>query len=151
MQHRLAVGRLPKKTALAKDADSEEIAKPKAKSAGKKQSFNFDKSIDFYSKSGPSGLNFAEFSAAHPPKNTIHKAVVAVYWLAKELGLDATSVEHVYTAFKTANWVVPSDLVNTLQQAGTKNYLDSKKRDDLRLTTHGENLIEHELKPVVEA
>jgi hypothetical protein len=141
----------PKKTTPANDADGEEGVKPKAKSAGKKQSFTFDKTIDFYDVSGPSKLNFKDFTTAHPPKSVIHKAVVALYWLSKELGLDATSVEHIYTAFKTMDWPVPADLPNTLQQAGTKNYLDSKKRDDLRLTTHGENLVEHELKLVVDA
>lgn len=124
---------------------------PKARGAGKKQSFTFDKSLDFYAKSGPSGLNLKDFATAHPPKNAIHKAVIALYWLSKELGLEATSVEHIYSAFKTMDWPVPSDLPNTLQQAGTKNYVDSKKRDDLRLTTHGENLIEHELKSATEA
>ncbi len=55
------------------------------------------------------------------------------------------TLNHIYTAFKTMAWPVPSDLANASQRAGSKNYLDSKNRDDIGLTTHGENLVEHQL------
>jgi hypothetical protein len=59
--------------------------------------------------------------------------------------MDAVTVGHVYTFFKELNWPTPSDLVNTLQQAGTEGWLDTADAEDLKVTTRGENLIDHQL------
>lgn len=70
---------------------------------------------------------------------------MCVYWLKHEAGVTPVTLSHVYTAFKTINWPIPADLANAIQRAGTKNYVNSKNRDDIGLTTHGENLVEHQL------
>jgi hypothetical protein len=119
----------------------------KRRSAGKKQTLTFDKSIDFYSSSGDLQIPLKEFTEAHPAKSALQKAVVVVYWLTKELQLAPLTVDHVYSAFKTLSWPVPANLLNTLQKAGSENYLDTKKSADIKITTHGENLVEHSLKP----
>lgn len=82
---------------------------------------------------------------AHKPTNLLQKVTVAVYWLSREALVPEVSIDQVYTAFKTMEWPIPNDLANTDQQAGTKNYVDSKNRDNITVTTHGENLVEHEL------
>jgi hypothetical protein len=79
------------------------------------------------------------------PKNVEQKVTVCVYWLKHEAGVTPVTLSHVYTAFKTINWPIPADLANAIQRAGTKNYVNSKNRDDIGLTTHGENLVEHQL------
>ena len=115
------------------------------KSAGKKQTFEFMKDLDFYHKSGPSGLPFKEFVDKHPPGDQKEKVTVAVYWLKNEASEEQVSADMVYTAFKTIGWVVPANLMNAIHKAGSSNYLNSKDRDDIVLTTHGENLVEHQL------
>jgi hypothetical protein len=117
------------------------------RAATKKQTLTFDKSLNFYSTDGELGVNLKGFAEAHPAKNTVQKSVVVVYWLAKELGLSPLSVDHVYSAFKTLGWPIPASLLNTLQKAGTENFLDTKKSADIKLTTHGENLVEFQIIP----
>lgn len=116
-------------------------------STAKKQTLTFDKSLDFYSTSGELGKTLKDFIEGHPAGNVIQKAVVVVYWLSKELAVPEITVDHVYSAFKTLEWPIPSNLLNTLQQAGSKNFLDTKKSTDVKMTTHGENLVEFELLP----
>ena len=113
----------------------------------KKQTLTFDKTLNFYSTDGELAVGLKGFTEAHPAKNAVHKSVVVVYWLAKELGVSPLGVDHVYSAFKTLAWPIPASLLNTLQKAGTENFLDTKKSTDIKLTTHGENLVEFELIP----
>lgn len=116
-------------------------------SSTKKQSFTFDKSLNFYSTSGELGKTLRDFIEAHPASNVVQKSVAVVYWLSKELGQQEIGVDHVYSAFKTLEWPIPSDLLNTLQQAGSKNFLDTKTSTDIKITTHGDNLVEFEMLP----
>jgi hypothetical protein len=45
-------------------------------------------------------------------------------------------------------WRVPADLANTLQYTASKDgWLDTKKMDDIKVTTIGENVVEHDLPP----
>ena len=136
-----------KASGVAGDAEPEKQARRKSNGGSKKQTFTADRDLNFYSKAGPLKTAFKEFVELHSPASNLQKAVVAVYWLKKELEVEEVTIDQVYTAFKTLSWPIPADLANTLQQAGTKNYLDSKKRHDIKLTTHGENLVEQDLKP----
>jgi len=110
--------------------------------AKSKQSFSIDKTLDLHAGS----QNFKDFAVAKQPKNVMEKALVAVYWLTRVLdSADAATLDRVYTCFKHMAWPIPSDLANTTQQAGAKGWLDSRKRDDLRVVVGGENHIEHEM------
>jgi hypothetical protein len=73
-------------------------------------------------------------------KSKTSKKAKSIIAMDKSLNLSA-----VYTFFKTLGWPVPSDLRNTLQQAGTKGWLDTKDSEDIKLTAMGENLVEHTL------
>lgn len=96
----------------------------------------------------PSGKkSAAQFAAEKSPSNVKQKCVVAVYYLRDILEVAKISVSGVYTVFKTLGWVVPADLKNTLQQAGTEGWLDTSDAEDIKLTSMGENLIEHSLPP----
>jgi hypothetical protein len=119
-----------KKTAAAKKSSG---SKPKA-------SFTIDKELDLV---GGGSQSFKDFHESKKPKSVVEKCLISVYWLTRiaTSGKPAT-VDQVYTCFKDASWAVPSDLVNTLQQAGTKGWLDSKKREDLKVVVPGENYVE---------
>ncbi|WP_238963855.1 hypothetical protein KN248_012985 [Mycobacterium paraintracellulare] len=130
--------------------DLGEARKPARRTAGRKQNFEFLKELDFYDKTGPSKLGFKEFVEKHPPKKQEEKVTVAIYWLKHEAGNAQISIDMVYTAFKTVSWPVPSSLSNAIHRAGSLNYLDSKNREDILLTTHGENLVEHQLTATTE-
>ena len=75
----------------------------------------------------------------------LDKITVAVYYLKEEAGEPAVSIDHVYTCFKWMKWKLPNDLTNTIHQAGSKGFLDTRAGNSLQLTPLGENLVEHDL------
>lgn len=117
----------------------------KASKKGKAKSIiALDKGLNL----SPSGKKSAsDFAAEKAPANSMQKCVVAVYYLRDILETEKISVSMVYTVFKTLGWVVPADLKNTLQKAGSEGWLDTSDGEDIRLTSMGENLIEHSLPP----
>ena len=117
---------------------------PKKGSKKAKSIIAMDKSLNL----SPAGkVSAADFASGKAPQNVMQKCVVAVYYLRDIIEMDTITVSAVYTFFKTLSWPVPSDLRNTLQQAGTKGWLDTKDSEDIKLTSMGENLIEHTLPP----
>lgn len=122
---------------------------PKAKSASNGKSTKKTKSIISMDKSlnlSPAGKTSAmQFGSEKSPSNVIQKSVVAVYYLRDVLELEKVTVEGVFTFFKTLTWPVPADLKNTLQQAGTHGFLDTSDNQNIKLTSLGENLVEHDL------
>lgn len=119
--------------------------KPKAKpKSGKKPKSVLKKikELDFHL----AGKNsFSDFVAEKRPTNHKQKSVVALYYFLNTMEVKAVSTNHIYSAFKDAGWVLPSDLVNQLHQAGSEGWLDSANAEDIKLMPKGENLIEHHL------
>lgn len=107
-----------------------------------KSIISMDKSLNL----SPSGkTSAAAFAAEKKPTNAMQKSVVAVYYLRETLGMSAVTVSAVYTFFKTLSWPVPADMRNALQKAGSEGWLDTKNSEDIKLTSMGENLVEHSL------
>lgn len=135
-------------TPAAEDATKPATAskiKPKGKSTKKTKSIiAMNKTLNL----SPSGKRSAiQFESEKAPTSAIQKCVVAAYYLRETIEVDAVSVSDVFTFFKTVGWKVPADLKNTLQQAGTKGWLDTADGEDIKITSMGENLIEHDLPP----
>lgn len=94
----------------------------------------------------PAGKQSAmDFAAEKAPTNVKEKGVVAVYYLRDIIGMEKVTAQAVFTFFKTVMWPVPADLKNVLQQAGTMGWLDTADSEDIKLTSSGENLVEHSL------
>jgi hypothetical protein len=90
--------------------------------------------------------SFADFVAEKQPSSNFEKCAVAVYYLKNELSIDAVTPSHVFTCFKDAHWRVPPNLPNALAvTAHRKGWVDTRDTTSLAITTHGENLIEHDL------
>lgn len=90
--------------------------------------------------------SFIEFSTSKRPTNNQEKCAVAVYYLKHELNRDDIDVNKVYTCFKAANWRAPANLENALAvTAHRKGWLDTGDLGNITPTTHGENLVEHDL------
>lgn len=94
--------------------------------------------------------SFIDFAKEKQPASYEQKCTVAAYYLEKVLGVKGICVNHIYTCFKDASWRVPADLKNKLSVTGTKGWLDTSNREDIKLTTRGDNLIEHDLPPKTE-
>jgi hypothetical protein len=100
------------------------------------------KDLNLYPKDKKS---IKEFIDEKGPSSMEQKSVVAIYYLAVVLEISKVSIEHVYTVFKSANWIVPADLKNAIHRAGSAGWLDTSDSNDLKVTSSGENLVEHNL------
>ena len=131
----------PTPTSPATKGSSKSTGKPKT-SKKAKSIIGMDKSLNLTPSGKPSATTFATQKA---PSNNNQKAVVAVHYLRDTIGMAAVTVPAVFTFFKTVGWPVPTDLRNTLQKAGSEGWLDTADGDDIKLTSMGENLVEHSL------
>lgn len=118
--------------------------KKASKSGGKKKSsLSIEKDLNLKPRGKKS---FNDFVAEKQPNANHEKCTVAVYYLRHELSLEAVGASHVFTCFKHMQWRVPANLPNTLAwTASNKGLLDTRKMDDIKVTTIGENLVEHDL------
>jgi hypothetical protein len=133
----------PVKPAPSSNVAPKPASKPKSAKKGKSV-MALDKSLNL----SPSGKqSAADFANEKAPANVKQKCVVAVYYLREVVELSPITASSVYTFFKELSWPVPSDLKNTLQQAGTEGWLDTADSEDIKLTHGGENLVEHKLPP----
>jgi hypothetical protein len=122
-------------------ASGSEDNKPKRKSA-KKGSFSMVKDLNLR-PNGKKGLK--EFCDEKAPQSHVEKCTVSVYYLCNDLSISAVNMDHIYTCYKQMRWRLPSDLSNMLAQVGSKGYLDVADRENITVTTHGDNLVEHDL------
>jgi hypothetical protein len=90
--------------------------------------------------------DFPSFVAEKQPADNYEKCTVAVYYLNQELGLESVSIDHVFTCYKALGWRLPSSLHNSLALTShRKGWLDTSDFKNIKLTTHGENFVEHDL------
>lgn len=104
--------------------------------------FKQDKELNL----NPSGKKSAQdFVKEKQPTNVKQKCVVALYYLLKILEREKAGIDHIYTFFKGVGWPIPSNFLNTLHQAGTEGWLDTKDSTDYKITSSGENVVEYNL------
>jgi hypothetical protein len=134
----------PQKQEIASTGKPPARAKPPKSLATKKSKSVLKqvKDLDLRPKGSPSAVDFA---TEKQPTNLKQKCTLAVHYISRVLELEPVTVSHVYTFFKELSWPAPSDLTNTLQQAGSEGWLDTANAEDLKVTTRGENLIDHQL------
>jgi hypothetical protein len=121
-------------------ADSSAIAR--RTSPRSKQAHALIKSLDLVKGAAKS---FEDFANEKQPKTHEEKCLVSVYWLERLANVKPVTSDHVYTAFKHLDWEIPADLGNKLSVTGSKGWLDSRKRDDLKIVVGGENYVEHRM------
>ena len=106
------------------------------------------KDLDLHPAGKKSALDFV---TEKQPSNVKQKCVVALYYLLKILELEKAGIDHIYTFFKAASWPTPSNFANTLHQAGTEGWLDTKNSMDYKVTSSGENVVEYKLPKKIKA
>lgn len=130
-----AAGKTKKK---AKRADSKKKSKTKGKS-----SLSMVKDLNLKPKGNQS---LDEFVDQKKPSSHYEKCAVSTYYLKHELGLSAISENHVFTCMKHMKWRIPADLSNTLAYTASRyGWLDTSDLQNIKITTMGENLVEHDL------
>lgn len=133
----------PAKPVATPAATSPAPGAAKAKTPKKtKTILSMDKGLNL----SPAGkVSAVDFATEKVPANGKEKCVVAVHYLRDVIEVEKVTAQGVLTFFKTVGWPVPADLKNMLQQAGTEGWLDTADSNDIKLTSSGENLVEHKL------
>lgn len=138
------------------DTDREEAEpkttpkQPKAKNNGsktgskRKESYQIVKDLELSAKNGKEALK--TFYAKKSPTTAMQRNAVFVYYLEKVAKIGGVGVNHIYTCYKDVNEKVPGALRQSLLDTSfKKGWIDTKSMENITITTHGENLVEHEL------
>jgi hypothetical protein len=91
-------------------------------------------------------FSLADFYAAKSPQTAMESNVVFVYYLQQIAQVARITVNHIYTCYKFVNIKYPNALKQSLADTSSrKNWLDTSSFDDIKLSTAGENFVEHSL------
>ncbi len=117
-------------------------SKPK-KSSYKPPTMAIVKDLDLRPEGEPS---CREFYFQKNPTTQEQAIAVAVYYLKRVLELDKITPDHVFTCFKDIGRRTPKNLPQTIRDtAKNKGWVDTSERGNIKITNHGENLVEHDL------
>ena len=125
-----------------KKKNKKTIKKSSKKLARKKPTYTMVKTLNLRPTDKKS---FIDFTKELLPSNNPEKCVVCAYYLCKIL-VEKVDSNSIYTCFKTMGWRLPSDINGVLYWISSqKAWLDTSNILDIKLTVHGDNLIEHDL------
>ena len=86
------------------------------------------------------------FVKAKKPQNQMEHIAVYTYYLKRTVEESKVGFSHLFTCFKEVGERRPGDLPQTCRNvASTKGWIDTADQEDLKITTRGENFVEHEL------
>lgn len=89
---------------------------------------------------------FRDFYTQKKPSTQEQAVTVAVYYLKRVLELDKVTPEHVFTCFKDVERKTPKHMPQTIRDtAKRRGWVDTSERGNVKITNHGENLVEHDL------
>src|SRR3989338_1968680 len=110
----------------------------------RKESYQIVKDLELSEKSGKEALK--SFYTEKSPSSAMQRNTVFVYYLEKVAKVSGVGVNHIYTCYKDVNEKVPGALRQSLLDTSfKKGWINTKSMENITITTHGENLVEHEL------
>src|SRR5262249_35065946 len=87
-----------------------------------------------------------DFFAEKKPDDQMAQVAVFVSYLTRTVGETNVGYDHLYTCFRNVEKRVPLDLPKVVSNAARKKgWIDQKETKALRLTTAGENYVDHDL------
>ncbi|SRR6266851_4658331 len=87
-----------------------------------------------------------DFFRAKAPKGFAEQNAVFAYYLVKSKEISPVGTNHIYTCYKEVGQRVPGAFQQSLKDtARRQGWLDTADLDDLRVSTIGENFVEHDL------
>jgi hypothetical protein len=88
-----------------------------------------------------------DFYAQYKPTSQFEKNLIFVYYLANEKQEKSITLDHIYTCYKMLGERVPTALPQSLRDtAGQKGWIDTSNISDIKVTTIGDNFINHDIK-----
>lgn len=87
-----------------------------------------------------------DFYAEKKPQGFLEHNTLFVYYLNKMRDIPGITQSHVYTCYKEVAARIPGAFYQSLvDTARRKGWIDTSEGDDMRVTTVGENFVEHDL------
>ncbi len=110
----------------------------------RKESYQIVKDLDLSPKGGKESLK--DFYSKKSPSTALKRNALFVYYLQKIAKTKDIGVNHIYACYKNVSERVPGALRQSLLDTSSRNgWIDTKSMQNITITTHGENLVEHEL------
>src|SRR6266496_2338661 len=128
------------KPATKRTASTKKDGKPRKAQAGPPK---FKSDLNLRPK-GKKSLK--DFLAEKKPKTNEERFAVMIYYLEKTLQEKTIDRDHIYTCFKELGVKFPLQIDAVLRNAARrKGWINTTNSSDLRITTRGENFVEHDL------
>ena len=91
--------------------------------------------------------SFADFQAEKKPESNIEFTTVAVYYLAKLLGLTGITLAHINTCYKNVERKPPKNFRQNLWDTSSNKYgyIDASDMNNITIPHRGESFVEHDL------
>ena len=140
---------IPKKRSQPAKKESAQSQEAKKRSPTKNRNADLKvvKDLDLSGKGKSKSLK--QYVEGHQPKTNMERNLVFVSYLVNELGLKGEiTTNHVFTCYRMLpDTKIPGAVVQSLlDTAHRKTWIDTSTLDDIQLTTHGINHIEHEMR-----
>lgn len=119
----------------------------KKKSTAKHESYTILPDLDLVGKEHNRQSLRDHYNEKGGPKlSSYEAAAVVVHYLTKVMGEKKIGLNHIYSCYKHISLRVPASLRALMyDQKKRAHYIDISEFNDLKLTVHGENLIDHDL------
>ncbi len=86
-----------------------------------------------------------DFYSEKQPATFLERNAVFVYYLQRLKEVASIGPNHIFTCYKEVNLRVPGAFYQSLLDTRTKGWIDTTDTEDMRITTVGENFVEHDL------
>jgi hypothetical protein len=129
------------------DALSEESNNRRPRGSGKKTDRNAGLELVPNLEFRPAGKQTLKaFVEERGAKSDVENVVAMIHYMQHTMGLSKIGPPHVMTAFKEVGKPIPVDLKATIRNIKkSKAFLAFTEIDDIRMTTQGDNFVEHDM------
>jgi hypothetical protein len=118
--------------------------KTQTKRGRKKEGYQIVKDLDLSGNKSKKSLK--DFYREKQPTKNLERNAVFVYYLKNIAKVPNVNKNHVYTCYKDVEERVPGNLKQSLLDTSHhKGWVDTTNMDDLKISTRGENFVEHDL------
>lgn len=94
----------------------------------------------------PSGKeSLKDFFSKYQSKSNFDSNILMLYYLKNILKEESVGINHIYTCYKHLAIKVPNIKQSLIDTKNRKGWIDSANTDNLQVTIHGENYVEHEM------
>ena len=132
-------------TTLPKSSPIKQIEHPQKRKTGNSN----PKMINDLDLSGSTcGTSLRDFYDKYKAKSNFEKNLLFLYYLKNIMKEDKISIDHIFTCYRNISGIkIPGNLEQSIRDTRTKkSWIEYKKIDELSITVHGINYVEHDMK-----